>query len=174
MCVVLTGCGGSDAASAPTGRIAVRSPAFANGQPIPAAYTCTGKEISPPLSWSGVPKGTLSLKLDMNDLSAHFVHWKVRGIDPGVTSVAAGTVPKGGKQGRNSFNKVGYGGPCPPRATTPIATRSRSPPWARTGRCWTGARWWERSAADAPVKAVTTPGAYVGVRWETWSGQAVW
>ena len=119
VCVVLTACGGSDAASAPTGRIAVRSPAFANGQPIPAAYTCTGKEISPPLNWSGVPKGTTSLKLDMNDLSAHFVHWKVRGIDPGVTSVAAGTVPKGGKQGRNSFNKVGYGGPCPPPGDNP-------------------------------------------------------
>jgi Raf kinase inhibitor-like YbhB/YbcL family protein len=119
VCIALTGCGGSDAASAPTGHIAVRSPAFANGQPIPAAYACTGKGISPPLSWSHVPRGTTNLRLDMNDLTANFVHWKVRGIDPGVDSVAAGKVPAGGKQGKNSFGKIGYGGPCPPQGDKP-------------------------------------------------------
>jgi Raf kinase inhibitor-like YbhB/YbcL family protein len=119
VCIALTGCGGSDASSAPTGHIAVRSAAFANGQPIPAAYTCTGKGISPPLAWSQVPRGTRSLKLEMNDLSANFVHWKVRGIDPGADSVAAGTVPLGGTQGENSFGKIGYGGPCPPQGDKP-------------------------------------------------------
>jgi phosphatidylethanolamine-binding protein (PEBP) family uncharacterized protein len=98
VCLVLGGCGGSDASSAPTGHIAVRSPAFADGQPIPAAYTCTGKEISPPLAWSGVPKGARSLRLEMDDETANFVHWKVRGIAANVDSVAAGAVPKGGKQ----------------------------------------------------------------------------
>jgi Raf kinase inhibitor-like YbhB/YbcL family protein len=117
--VALTGCGGSDAASAPNGQIAVRSPAFANGQPIPAAYTCTGKNISPPLTWSGVPKATKSLRLQMNDLTAHFVHWKVRGIDADTDQVAAGAVHAGGKQGKNSFGKVGYGGPCPPQGDAP-------------------------------------------------------
>ena len=97
----------------------MRSPAFADGQPIPAAYTCTGKEISPPLSWSGVPKGARSLRLEMDDETANFVHWKVRGIAPDVDSVAAGAVPKGGKQGRNSFHKVGYGGRARRRATSP-------------------------------------------------------
>ena len=118
-CLVLGGCGGSDASSAPTGHIAVRSPAFADGQPIPAAYTCTGKEISPPLSFTGVPKGARSLRLEMDDETANFVHWKVRGIAADVDSVAAGAVPKGGRQGRNSFHKVGYGGPCPPPGDKP-------------------------------------------------------
>jgi hypothetical protein len=119
ICLVLAGCGGSDADSAPTGHIVVRSPAFASGQPIPAAYTCTGKGLSPPLSWSEVPKGATSLKLDMKDLTAHFVHWKVRGIDPQVSAVAAGQVPTGGKEAKNSFGKVGYGGPCPPPGDKP-------------------------------------------------------
>ena len=119
LCVAMAGCGGSDSASAPAGGIAVRSPAFARGQPIPAAYTCTGKNISPPLSWSGVPKGASSLRLDMVDLTANFVHWKVRGIGLGVDSVAAGKVPAGGKQGKNSFGKIGYGGPCPPQGDKP-------------------------------------------------------
>ena len=99
--------------------IEVDESAFADGQPIPAAYTCTGKEISPPLSFTGVPKGARSLRLEMDDETANFVHWKVRGIAPDVDSVAAGAVPKGGRQGRNSFHKVGYGGPCPPPGDKP-------------------------------------------------------
>jgi Raf kinase inhibitor-like YbhB/YbcL family protein len=101
------------------GHIALRSPAFANGQPIPAAYTCTGKDISPPLSWSGVPRGSRSLRLAMIDLTANFTHWKVSGIDPGDGDVAAGAVPQGGRQRKNSFGKVGYGGPCPPKGDSP-------------------------------------------------------
>jgi Raf kinase inhibitor-like YbhB/YbcL family protein len=97
----------------------VRSPAFANGQPIPAAYTCTGKNISPPLSWSGVPANATRMRLVADDLTAHFVHWRVRGIEPGDGEVAAGAVPKGGRQGKNSFGRVGYGGPCPPRGDAP-------------------------------------------------------
>ena len=30
------------------------SPAFANGQAIPARYTCDGDDVSPPLEWHGV------------------------------------------------------------------------------------------------------------------------
>jgi Raf kinase inhibitor-like YbhB/YbcL family protein len=119
LCVAMAGCGGSDSAPAPSGGIAVRSPAFAGGQPIPAAYTCTGKNISPPLSWSGVPREATSLRLDMVDVTANFTHWKVRGIDPSVASVAVGKVPAGAKQGNNSFGKVGYGGPCPPPGDDP-------------------------------------------------------
>jgi Raf kinase inhibitor-like YbhB/YbcL family protein len=112
--VLLAGCGGSDSSSAPNGHIAVRSPVFADGQPIPVAYTCSGKNISPPLSWSDVPKGAKSLKLVMKDLTKSFTHWKVTGIDASATSVAADAVPAGGTQGKNSFGKAGYGGPCPP------------------------------------------------------------
>jgi Raf kinase inhibitor-like YbhB/YbcL family protein len=112
--LLLTGCGGGDGSSAPNGHIGVRSPVFADGQAIPVAYTCTGKNISPPLSWSDVPKGARSLKLVMTDLTKSFTHWKVTSIDASATSVAADAVPKGGKEGKNTFGKVGYGGPCPP------------------------------------------------------------
>jgi Raf kinase inhibitor-like YbhB/YbcL family protein len=113
-CVAVAGCGG-DSESAPSGHVTVRSPAFADGQTMPTAYTCSGKDISPPLSWSGVPSGTTRLKLQMKDLTAHFLHWKVTGIDPGTDSVAAGKTPGGGKVAKNDFGKVGYGGPCPPK-----------------------------------------------------------
>ena len=116
-CAALAGCGGSE--SAPSGHIAVRSPAFADGRTMPTAYTCSGKNISPPLSWSGIPSGTRHLKLQMNDLTAHFLHWEVTGIDPGMHDVAAGRTPAGGKAAKNDFGKVGYGGPCPPRGDDP-------------------------------------------------------
>jgi len=90
------------------------------GQPIPAAYACTGKNISPPLSWSGVPKDAADLRLVVTDLDADgFVHWKVTGIPADVHDVAAGKVPKGGREGRNGFGKSGYGGPCPPPGEGP-------------------------------------------------------
>jgi Raf kinase inhibitor-like YbhB/YbcL family protein len=116
---VLAGCGGGGSESAPAGHIAVRSHAFADGQTIPTAYTCSGKDISPPLSWSGVPSGAARLTLQMNDLTAHFLHWKVTGIEPGTREVAAGRTPAGGTAGKNAFGKVGYGGPCPPRGDDP-------------------------------------------------------
>jgi Raf kinase inhibitor-like YbhB/YbcL family protein len=117
--LLLAGCGGSDASSAPNGHISVRSPAFADGQTMPAAYTCTGKNISPPLSWSAVPKGARSLKLVMVDETKDFTHWKVSGIDASAKSVGADAVPKGGKEGKNTFGRVGYGGPCPPPGDSP-------------------------------------------------------
>jgi hypothetical protein len=118
-CLALAGCGGGGSSSAPAGHIAVRSPAFADGQTIPAAYTCTGKNISPPLSWSGVPGGARSLRLVVDDLTAHFVHWRVSGLAPRDGEVAAGAAPAGGRQGKNSFGKAGYGGPCPPKGAAP-------------------------------------------------------
>jgi len=63
--------------------------------------------------------GSAFLRVEMDDETANFVHWKVRGIAPAVDSVAAGAVPKGGRPGRNSFHKVGYGGPCPPPGDKP-------------------------------------------------------
>ena len=140
---ILAGCGGGSSERAPSGDIAVRSPAFADGRTMPTAYTCSGKNVSPPLSWSHLPAGTARLRLQMNDLTAHFLHWTVTGIDPGTHAVAAGwthwivfnlpaearelaegtprrpTLPGGAAQGTNDFGKVGYGGPCPPEGDDP-------------------------------------------------------
>jgi len=48
----------------------ITSSAFADNAAIPAKYTCEGDDISPPLAWSGVPDGTKSLALIVDDPDA--------------------------------------------------------------------------------------------------------
>ncbi len=98
------------------------SAAFAEGQPIPADYTCDGRNISPPLRWSGAPTGTRSLALICEDPDAPsglWTHWVIYGLPGNMTELPEGVravenPPSGGRQGLNSFKRIGYGGPCPP------------------------------------------------------------
>ncbi len=93
----------------------VSSPAFADGGRIPPQFTCDGDETSPPLAITGIPEGTITMALIMEDPDAPggaFDHWIAWNIDP-VKTIEAGTRP--GIQGRNSGGKTGYHGPCPPR-----------------------------------------------------------
>jgi Raf kinase inhibitor-like YbhB/YbcL family protein len=102
--------------------IRLRSAAFAQGGRIPRRYTCEGKNVSPPLRWSRVPRGAIELALLMEDRDAPdgtFVHWTVYGIPPATAGIAAGRVPLGAREGRTSFEKARYGGPCPPRDDRP-------------------------------------------------------
>ncbi len=101
----------------------IECPIFRDGEPIPRKYTCDGEEISPPLRWKGAPAGTKSFVLICDDPDAPmmtWIHWIVYSI-PGTTTelsegLPAGDVVDGGiKQGLNSWRKMGYGGPCPPR-----------------------------------------------------------
>lgn len=101
------------------------SPAFKDGEAIPAKYSCDGEDISPDLNWENLPAGTESLALIMDDPDAPggtWVHWVVYDIPPETTGFpekisATGELPNGGKQGNNSWKRFGYGGPCPPRGT---------------------------------------------------------
>lgn len=98
----------------------ISSPAFANSQPIPAKYTCDGKDINPPLQISDVPAGTMSLALVSDDPDAPmgtWVHWLLWNISPAVTAIPENDVPAGVSQGTTSWQKPGYGGPCPPSGT---------------------------------------------------------
>lgn len=105
--------------------LAISSPAFADGGPIPRAHTCDGADLSPPLVWSGIPEGTRELALVVDDPDAPrgvFVHWVLYGLAPGVTSLPAGLPkdamiqrPVTASQGVNDFREIGYRGPCPPR-----------------------------------------------------------
>lgn len=99
-----------------TGAFTVTSTAFADGQPIPVKYTCKGDSVSPPLAWSGVPKGTQMLALTVVDpdapLPGGFTHWVAYGIDPAPGSLGEATNRT--SAGMNSANKGGYTGPCPP------------------------------------------------------------
>jgi Raf kinase inhibitor-like YbhB/YbcL family protein len=100
------------------------STAFQEGATIPKQYTGDGKDVSPPLWWSGAPSNTQSFALICDDPDAPraepWVHWALFDL-PADThelpeGIAAGKMlPGGAKQGKNDFNKIGYGGPAPPR-----------------------------------------------------------
>jgi Raf kinase inhibitor-like YbhB/YbcL family protein len=96
------------------------SPAFADGKAIPARYTCDGRDVSPPLTWTGLPDATVALLLTMHDPDAGgFLHWIAWNIPADVDHLAAGAsgdLPKGAGEGRNDFPSGGrgYRGPCPP------------------------------------------------------------
>jgi Raf kinase inhibitor-like YbhB/YbcL family protein len=97
------------------------STAFAEGASIPAKHTCDDRNVSPPLSWSGVPSGAKALVLIVDDPDAPsgtWVHWVLYDL-PATVSELAEDVAKsqysaGAKQGLNDFKHLGYGGPCPP------------------------------------------------------------
>jgi Raf kinase inhibitor-like YbhB/YbcL family protein len=105
--------------------IVITSPAFAEGEMIPAEYTCQGKNSSPALEWSALPTGTQSLALICDDPDAPgatFVHWVLyalpattRGLPAGIASQA--TLDNGAVQGKNGAQQTGYTGPCPPSGT---------------------------------------------------------
>lgn len=100
----------------------ITSSAFAHGAMIPKEYTCDGKDVSPPLSWSDPPEKTQSFALIMDDPDAPmgtWVHWVIYNIPATARSLPEGIptnadLPDGSRQGRNSWRRIGYGGPCPP------------------------------------------------------------
>ncbi|OGC70244.1 phosphatidylethanolamine-binding protein [candidate division WWE3 bacterium RIFOXYC1_FULL_39_7] len=84
---------------------------------MPAKYTCSGDDINPPLTFSDVPAGTMSLVLFVDDPDAPFktwTHWILYDIDPKITEIRENSVPKGAFLGENDFGKGTYAGPCPP------------------------------------------------------------
>ncbi len=90
------------------------SPAVAAGGELPPRHTCSGADVSPPLSWSGAPPAA-SLAVVVQDLSAEgFVHWVVAGIDGSVIGLGDGGIPEGAVEAMNGFGGVGWAGPCPP------------------------------------------------------------
>lgn len=93
------------------------SPEFGNNQFIPAKFSCEGEDVNPSLFIEGIPSGTKSLALIVDDPDAPmgtWVHWVV--YDIAVTSnIAQNYVP--GKQGINNAGKKNYHGPCPPSGT---------------------------------------------------------
>ena len=100
--------------------LTITSPAFKNGEFIPAKFTCDGPDVNPALAIGNVPAEAKSLALIMDDPDAPggmWVHWVVWNIDPRTTEIKENTVPAGAKQGMTDFRKTSYGGPCPPPGT---------------------------------------------------------
>lgn len=102
----------------------ITSNAFAQNGSIPAKHTCAGQDVSPALSWSGLPAGTRSLVLIVDDPDAPdpaaprmtWVHWILYNLPPTSQGLAEGIsdLPPGTLQGLNDWKRTGYGGPCPP------------------------------------------------------------
>ncbi len=104
----------------------VESRSFQPQGEIPRKYTCEGSDVSPPLAWSGLPEGTRSLVLIVDDPDAPdpkaprmtWIHWVLYNLPPGAAELAEAVdpeeLPSGTREGRNSWKRTGYGGPCPP------------------------------------------------------------
>jgi len=119
----LTGCEGGEPMA-----FEVTSTAFSEGEKIPAKYAGDGEDVSPPISWSGLPEGTRELVLICDDPDAPtpepWVHWVIykipaeaAGLPEGVEKKARVKEPAGALQGKNSWpsgQTVGYRGPAPP------------------------------------------------------------
>lgn len=104
----------------------IKSGAFESNGEIPKKFTCQGEDVSPPLSWSGVPSGAKSLALICDDPDAPpgtWVHWvlydlptSLKGLEEGVPKKES--LPNGAKHGLcwgvDQFDRTGYYGPCPP------------------------------------------------------------
>ena len=97
--------------------------AFTQGNSIPAQWSCDSDDVSPKLSWSGIPEGTKPIAVIMDNPDTPggtWVHWVVYGISPDYGGLPdgvppLGTLDGGARQGKNDFGRTSYGGPCPPR-----------------------------------------------------------
>ncbi len=98
----------------------IRSTAFDPGGRIPSRYTCDGEDISPPFSWNADLPKIAAYALIVDDPDApmgtwvHWVAWNIPNPSLAEGIPARTKLEDGTRQGRNSWNKTGYGGPCPP------------------------------------------------------------
>ena len=101
------------------------SAAFPHEGDIPSRHTCDGPDLSPPLAIAGVPTGAKSLALVCDDPDAPggvWDHWLLFNLSPATPGLPEGlpegpSHPDGSLCGKNSWGRLGYGGPCPPRGT---------------------------------------------------------
>ena len=129
---VLSACGPGEPAAPPPAQagtapgatdLTLSSSAFVSGEPIPVLYTCQGEDLSPPLQWSGPPAGAQAFVLFVDDPDGgDWVHWSIYNLPAGAAGLPQALphnaeLPDGSRQGKNSWGKLGYGGPCPPSGT---------------------------------------------------------
>src|SRR4051812_28037604 len=89
---------------------------------LPERFTCDGEDVSPPLRWDGAPLEAHEFAISCVDPDAprgEFVPWLVWGIEGYLEGIDAGYVPLHGHQGVNGFDRLGYGGACPPHGSPP-------------------------------------------------------
>ncbi len=122
--IMEAGCSAQDTPATSEGvmemTIQITSSAFTEGGNIPLQYTCDDVDVSPPLSWSGIPTDTVSLVLIVDDPDAPvgtWVHWVLFNLPSDLNGLEQGGSGIG-IEGKNDFRRLGYGGPCPPKGST--------------------------------------------------------
>lgn len=103
--------------------LTLASSAFTEGARIPVRHTADGEDLNPALSWGQVPPACRALALICDDPDAPvgtWVHWVIFNLPAGTTNLPEGVpddpqLRDGSAQGRNSWGRVGYNGPSPPR-----------------------------------------------------------
>jgi Raf kinase inhibitor-like YbhB/YbcL family protein len=94
------------------------SPAFADGEEIPREHTSEGRDLSPALDWTGVPEGTKSFALLVEDPDAlskpTWVHWLVVDLPGEMRHLSAGADVDGKHSGLNDWKHLHWDGPSPP------------------------------------------------------------
>jgi Raf kinase inhibitor-like YbhB/YbcL family protein len=99
----------------------ITSAAFVDSGPIPTRYACQGQNVSPPLAWSGAPRGVETYALILEDRDApeeNFVHWLVYNLPATMLGlpedVRIASLHVEVREGRNDFGHTRYEGPSPP------------------------------------------------------------
>lgn len=103
----------------------ITSPAFRDGEFIPKKFTCDDRDVSPPLAWTAAPAGTQSFAFTCDDPDAPvgtWVHWVLFNLSATTRELPENIAPEptlafGERHGKNSWGRLGYGGPCPPSGT---------------------------------------------------------
>jgi len=98
----------------------ITSPVFKDGGDIPTKYACDGENINPPLVFSDIPVGTVSLLLKVEDPDAPggtFLHWLIFDIPPEIGEIKENSRPDDSRAGINDSGLTDYNGPCPPEGT---------------------------------------------------------
>lgn len=108
------------------GSFSISSPSFSSGGAIPKQFSCDGPDLSPQLSWTEPPVGSMTFALLVDDPDApagNWNHWVMWNLPASARSLPEGVgksrrLSDGSQQGPNDFHKVGYNGPCPPANKT--------------------------------------------------------
>jgi len=111
------------AEDAPANVFTLTTTGFLDEGALPTLYTCDSKDISPELSWTNPPANTKTFTLIFSDRNAPkgtFYHWILFNIPKATTVLEEGItdLPAGTMVGKNSFDKLKYSGPCPPKGST--------------------------------------------------------
>jgi Raf kinase inhibitor-like YbhB/YbcL family protein len=125
MMLALAACAPSTSKGGDTVTLQLTSSSFAAQGDMPSRLTCQGGDTSPALAWSGVPEGTKSFALIVDDPDAPdpaapartWVHWVAYNLPADVAALEEGAsthMPDGAIDGHNDWGRTGYGGPCPP------------------------------------------------------------